>query len=99
MDRVQRKRTKGAKLPPNTLCVTRPGKWGNPFKGENAVEKFREYVAGLRHYSLRYEFISYCKVMGVEHLACFCGLDKECHADVWLEIWNSRDGQDTVSNP
>lgn len=29
--RVQRLRTKGAKLPPNTVCVTRPGKWGNPF--------------------------------------------------------------------
>src|ERR1700677_3842470 len=29
--RVQRCRTKGFKLPPNTVCVTRPGKWGNPF--------------------------------------------------------------------
>jgi len=30
--RVQRKRTKGWKMPPNTVSVTRPGKWGNPFK-------------------------------------------------------------------
>lgn len=30
--RVQRKRTKGFRLPPNTLCCTRPGKWGNPFQ-------------------------------------------------------------------
>ena len=29
--RIQRKRTKGYKLPPNTVCVTRPGKYGNPF--------------------------------------------------------------------
>lgn len=29
--RIQRKRTKGYKLPPDTVCVTRPGKWGNPF--------------------------------------------------------------------
>lgn len=29
--RIQRKRTKGYKLPPNTTCVTRPGKYGNPF--------------------------------------------------------------------
>lgn len=29
--RVQRKRTKGFKLPPNTVCVSRPSKWGNPF--------------------------------------------------------------------
>lgn len=30
--RIQRKRTKGWRLPPNTICVTRPGKWGNPYK-------------------------------------------------------------------
>jgi hypothetical protein len=30
--RVQRKRAKGYKLPENTISVTRPSKWGNPFK-------------------------------------------------------------------
>lgn len=30
--RVQRKRTKGFRLPPNTVSVCRPGKFGNPFK-------------------------------------------------------------------
>lgn len=29
--RIQRKRTKGWQMPPNTVSVTRPGKWGNPF--------------------------------------------------------------------
>lgn len=29
--RIQRKRTKGFKLPLNTVCVNRPTKWGNPF--------------------------------------------------------------------
>ena len=29
--RVQRKRTKGFKLPPNTKCVSRPSKFANPF--------------------------------------------------------------------
>jgi hypothetical protein len=30
--RVQRKRTKGYKMPPNTVSVTRPGALGNPFR-------------------------------------------------------------------
>jgi len=30
--RVQRKRTKGWRMPENTVSVTRPGRWGNPFK-------------------------------------------------------------------
>lgn len=29
--RIQRKRTKGWKMPPNTVSVTRPGPYGNPF--------------------------------------------------------------------
>jgi hypothetical protein len=29
--RTQRKRSKGWILPPNTVCVTRPSQWGNPF--------------------------------------------------------------------
>lgn len=36
--RIQRKRTKGWKMPPNTVSVTRPGRFGNPFKAEDAVE-------------------------------------------------------------
>jgi hypothetical protein len=30
--RIQRKRIKGWRMPENTISVTRPGKWGNPFK-------------------------------------------------------------------
>ena len=32
MKRVQRKRTKGYRLPENTKCVNRGTKWGNPIK-------------------------------------------------------------------
>ena len=38
--RIQRKRTKGWRMPPNTVSVTRPGRWGNPFKvGEVYVRR------------------------------------------------------------
>ena len=30
--RIQRKRTKGWRMPPNTVYVGRGSKWGNPFK-------------------------------------------------------------------
>lgn len=29
--RLQRKRTKGWRKPKGAVCVTRPGKWGNPY--------------------------------------------------------------------
>lgn len=41
--RIQRKRTKGFHLPPNTLCVCRPRPWGNPF--DNAWS-FRHWLSG-----------------------------------------------------
>jgi len=30
--RIQRRRTKGWRMPPNTVSVTRPGRWGNPYR-------------------------------------------------------------------
>lgn len=36
--RVQRKRTKGWRMPPNTVSVCRPGKWGNPYKVGKRVQ-------------------------------------------------------------
>jgi hypothetical protein len=59
--RVQRKRSKGFKLPPMTKCVTRGTPWGNPFyvgpaktpgdpfaceTNEIAVEKYTAQVQG-----------------------------------------------------
>ena len=41
--RIQRTRTKGARLPNDAVCVTRPGKWGNPF---DTAPEFRSWLAG-----------------------------------------------------
>jgi hypothetical protein len=50
--RVQLRRTKGWRLPPNTVVVARPTKWGNPFivgkhgTREHCVDLFRKLCAG-----------------------------------------------------
>jgi hypothetical protein len=46
--RIQRKRTKGSKLPPNTVVVTRPGKWGNPFNLKSAEHCWTAIVHGFK---------------------------------------------------
>lgn len=43
--RVQRKRTRGYRLPPNTKSVTRPGPMGNPFSVAAAEEWHRSHGA------------------------------------------------------
>ncbi len=86
--RIQRKRTKGWRMPPNTVYVGRPTEWGNPFKGKDAYKKYKkamyaeyeeEWVAGL--------LMSMTIIEGM-NLACWCSLDKPCHADVLLKIAN-----------
>lgn len=44
IERVQRSRKKGAKLPSNTLVVTRPTIWGNPWEGQDAVAAYKMFV-------------------------------------------------------
>lgn len=49
--RIQRKRTKGWKMPPNTVSVTRPSIFGNPFPSDisgpaDAVDRFRRWATG-----------------------------------------------------
>jgi hypothetical protein len=47
--RVQLRRTKGWRMPPNTVKVTRPGLFGNPFVHPDpaeAVAAFRLYCRG-----------------------------------------------------
>ena len=46
--RIQRSRTKGSKLPANTLCCTRPGPWSNPFIGKDAAKWFRIWLVELQ---------------------------------------------------
>lgn len=95
MDRVQRKRTKGSKLPPHTLVVTRGTRWGNPFKAENEADKDRvviEFTAWIKEpeqNNLIRSFVRHCEIYKIQHIACFCGLYSVCHGDIWLDVWNT----------
>jgi hypothetical protein len=62
-------------MPANTVSVTRPGKWRNPFTvaeygRASAIEKYRKTLAARDLSELR-----------GKNLACYCPLDQPCHAD------------------
>ena len=100
--RIQRKRTKGWKMPPNTVYVGRPTIWGNPYRvgqavGPNAprmtaaeaVTKYREWLEACNKFStISIEFVR--KELRGKNLACWCPLGQPCHADVLLEISNAN---------
>ena len=91
--RIQRRRSRGWKMPDNTVYVGRPTKWGNPYtiaemgSHDDAVCKFEEMlVEGLEDsYPMDEEII---RELRGKNLACWCSLKSPCHADILLEIAN-----------
>lgn len=70
-------------MPPNTIYVGRPTKWGNPFTAENSgpVSPAIRFACEVAH------LLDVSELRG-KNLACWCSLEQECHADVLLEIAN-----------
>jgi len=91
MKRIQRKRTKGWKMPANTVYVGRPTKWGNPW--ETTDDSRRKEVLIYYETWLRGELIDRPHMLDPlkgKDLACWCPLDKPCHADVLLKFLGVR---------
>jgi hypothetical protein len=87
--RIQRKRTKGWKMPEGAVYVGRPTKWGNPFPvPENATHDDLVCVVGQFRLWWRGSWFEIQEELRGKDLACWCALDKPCHADVLLEIAN-----------
>lgn len=94
--RIQRKRTKGWKMPENTVYVGRPGPYGNPFTIGAALEAgYRGTVHQLAQMCVDeyrrapgFDDPSFLAPLRGKNLACWCPLDQPCHADVLLERAN-----------
>ena len=95
--RVQLSRRKGWRLPPNTVNVARPSKWGNPHRvglcqvcgiehtqAESVAEFRAELLAAENNHAREHARLQ----LAGKNLACWCRLDQPCHADVLLEVAN-----------
>ena len=102
--RVQLSRRNGWRLPPNTVVVARPTKWGNPWKvgaeyivaqeGGDRTARFTatECVSRYKLWLARNPHIvarARNDLRG-KNLACWCKLDAPCHADVLLKLANEK---------
>lgn len=89
--RIQLRRTKGWRMPPNTVKVARPTRWGNPYRigveCATAAEAVAEFRCDLVSNPLAVAEVR-AGLRG-KSLACFCPLDQPCHADVLLAVANS----------
>jgi len=86
--RVQRRRTAGWRMPPGTVYVGRPGRWGNPF---TVAEHDRAGAVARYRAALLADPARLARARGElagRDLACFCPLHLACHADVLLDLAN-----------
>ena len=88
--RVQRRRTKGWRMPENTVYVGRPTKWGNPYPAGRNVRTPNAAVASyIRHLRKHPNLVETARrELQGKNLASWCSLDLPCHADVLLEVAN-----------
>jgi len=85
--RIQRKRTKGFRMP-NAIYVGRPSPWGNPYtmgqyNASTAKHMFHQWA-----WSRALADPDWLKPLHGKDLACWCRLGDPCHADVLLELAN-----------
>lgn len=83
--RISYNRYTGQKLPENARLVTRPSKYGNPYKVSTygrleALRLYREYLEK----AIAEGRIDLKPLIGKD-LACSCKLSEDCHADILLE--------------
>jgi hypothetical protein len=89
--RLQLSRKNGYRLPQGAIVVSRPTKWGNPYKPDpmtraQAVAAYRrDLLAG----KLRVSTADARRELRGHDLACWCALDGPCHADVLLAVANA----------
>lgn len=85
------------------VCVSRPSQWGNPFSEALGTAKPARKPALRAASVLRFRrallsedgSLAFTKEqvqseLRGKNLACWCPLDQPCHADVLLEIANSK---------
>lgn len=88
--RIQRKRTKGWRMPEGAVYVGRPTRWGNPF----TVDEYGEHLA-LFNFRGRVQSILLVNPNSLDELrgkdlACWCKEGAPCHADILLELANAQ---------
>ncbi len=82
--RIQRRRTKGWRMPPNTSCVDRSSRFGNPFRAGTRIPSQKKHLSpaeavllfakALNEGQLRFGVSRVRAVLKGRNLACWCHL-------------------------
>jgi hypothetical protein len=74
-------------MPPNTVYVGRPTKWGNPFRRQTIVDSIEGVLRMFWEHLESRRDLDLSELRGKD-LACWCKENSPCHADILLELAN-----------
>lgn len=96
-ERIQLRRTKGYRKPEGAIVVARPSRWGNPYRGPDGIDVFAGEIKGCvadpwgASYPLPIRIIAEAiHELAGRDLACWCALDRPCHADLLIALANDE---------
>lgn len=96
--RIQRRRTKGWRMPEGAIYVGRPTAFGNDWSMHDAFIRgirdereqrawaVREYRNDLLNWLQNPSFAAKVATLRGKDLVCWCPVDQPCHADVLLKL-------------
>jgi Domain of unknown function (DUF4326) len=94
--RIQRRRTKGWRMPSNAVYVGRRTKYGNPYtEREYGRDKALELYSEWLEDKLK-EDPTFLDQLRGKDLACWCRLNERCHADILLAVCS--DDEDNIES-
>lgn len=89
--RIQRKRTKGWRMPEGAVYVGNPSKWWYPYVclgwDDGPEARYRRHLLRILDSGLADP--DWWGPLRGRDLACWCPLDQPCHADVLLDLANA----------
>lgn len=91
--RIQRRRTRGWRMPAGAVYVGRPTRFGNPWHigdtgpAGDTVDQAAAVALYAAHLNAHPELAAAARteLAGAAALACWCPLDQPCHADVLIQ--------------
>jgi hypothetical protein len=98
MRRLQRRRTRGWRLPEGAVYVGRPTRWGNEFTPamedvfgrplglDRAIELYRLAILRFVDDGPPADVEAWLAPLRGRDLVCWCPPDRPCHADFLLEL-------------
>ena len=104
--RIRLRRTRGWRKPAGAVVVSRPTRFGNPRPMTDTVDPAAWFAAAIERRRLHdlppeHPMATYpsddeiAAALAGKDLACWCRLDRPCHADVLLQIANRKPAEVT----